>query len=147
MVATLALLAIVAGTSVPLLHMLLEAHGLATVMAPAASAGTLAMERMVREVRQAQWDTLQVADHAITFVSAAGETTRLHQTRPGDAGIYLVKNGDERLLAQVVAAGSLSFTRLAPANRLVGISFTLNTPLADGTALVLPLATAVHVPP
>ncbi len=143
MVATLALFAIVASMGVPLLSTLLEAYGMARVMAPAASEGTLAMERMVREVRNAQ-GTVHMVNRSITFVSATGDATQLHQTHASDPGIYLVKNGEERLLAQAVEADSLTFDRFDPLP-LVGISFTLSATLADGTIVRTPLSTAVHV--
>lgn len=146
LLATLTLFSILVGMGVPLLNLLLDAYWMTKVTAPATSAGALAMERMVREIRMAHRNSLQVENSSLTFSSPEG-SVRLHQTRPGDAGIYLVKNGEERILMRSAAAGSLSFSLLPPAPGLVEIAFTVTTPLADGSPIQSPWATAVHVAP
>ncbi|MEO5352829.1 MAG: hypothetical protein H7835_06415 [Magnetococcus sp. XQGC-1] len=144
LLATLTLFAIVVSVGVPLLNILLDAYWTAKVVAPASSEGTLAMERMVRETRLANRSSLQLANGSLAFDSPEGRV-QLHQTRSGDAGIYLVKNGEEQPLARAVATNSLSFSLLTP--QLLAISFTLSTPLADGTTVQNPLSTAVYLPP
>ncbi|MEO5340945.1 MAG: hypothetical protein H7837_10610 [Magnetococcus sp. MYC-9] len=143
MVATLTLCAIVVMMGVPLLSLMLEAHGMAKVMAPVVSEGALVMERMIRELRQADAGSLQLSAGSIAFSTPTGQR-RLHQTG-GDAGIYLVQETEERLLTRSVEVGSLSFMRWADLPGLVGISFTLSAPLADGSRIRTPLSSAVHV--
>lgn len=145
MVATLTLLAIMVGVSMPILTLLLESYSTAQGMAPITSESTLAMERMVRELRLAKCSSLQFASRSLTCSTNTGETLRLHQSQPGDTTLYLVKNGTERALAYSIAAESLSFALLAPG--LVEISFRLHTPWSDGTLQEPLWTTAVYTAP
>lgn len=145
MVATLTLLAITVGVSMPLLSLFLESYSTAQGMAPMASESTLAMERMVRELRMAKRETLQLANRSLTFSTTQGDRVRLHQSQPGDATLYLEKNGTEQALAYAIAAESLAFTLLTPG--LVEISFRLYTPWENQAAQGTLWTTAVYIAP
>ncbi|MBF0584278.1 MAG: hypothetical protein HQL80_08600 [Magnetococcales bacterium] len=145
MVATLTLFAIVVAVSMPMLSLFLESYSMAQGMAPASSEGALAMERMVRELRWAKRETMQLANRSLTFATTQGESVRFHQTQPGDATLYLVKQGVEKPLAYAVAADSLSFALLAPG--LVEISFRLRLPWIQRTTLQPLWTTAAYIAP
>ncbi|MBF0096177.1 MAG: hypothetical protein HQM04_05015 [Magnetococcales bacterium] len=139
---TMLLLGIVLGVATPMLSMLLEGYLLAKASASASSAATLALQRMVGELHSADPTSLQLGSNQISFQNNSGTTT-LAQTNDNDPRIMLTQQGDSQPLLDVAQNNSLRFTRLTPT--LLAISFTVTIPLAQGSPLLQPFTTAVHL--
>ena len=117
----------------------------ARAIAPLASKGQLALERMVRELRIGSCVSLNQPD-GVTSIQVSndlGVVRFRHRQIPVD-GIYMsINGGTEKLLLEGVVAGDLNFS--IPESCLLEISVTLTDTFADGSVLRYPLRTAVHV--
>ena len=135
------LMGIVLSVAVPMLSMVLEGYLLAKASAAAGSEATLAMQRIVTELRGA--DSLQVSDHQLSFRNRIGLTT-IAQTPGSDARIWLTQQGNSQPLLYLAQSSSLRFTRLSA--RLLAISFIVVVPV-QGTPLEYAFRTAVQLEP
>ncbi|MBF0185270.1 MAG: hypothetical protein HQM06_12915 [Magnetococcales bacterium] len=141
-VLAMTLLAILVAITAPMLALLLDGYLLAKASAAASSEATLAMTRMVNELRTADINTIQISQGTVAFQNENG-ATRLQQSAGNDPGIRMQQQGSEEVLAHVAGSNSLRFTRLS--NNLLAISFTVTIPLAAGTPILQPWTTAVFL--
>ena len=148
------LLAIILAAGFRLLADVFDAYFTTRAIAPVVSEGQLAMKRMIRELGEAEFDTVILnGQSTITFSSGfSNEQVTFYQSPSNGSGIFMDQGSRERqLLAQYVEGGSLSFSIQDYGDpvraRLISISFTIHSALLDGTEVEWPLRSAVHIEP
>ncbi len=147
MVLTLTVLAIIAGAGARIIGAAFNAWMEARAIAPLATRGQLAMERMIRELRVGSCATLTQPEGPITIQvqNSLGEVLFRHGQSPVD-GIYRREDGGgDKLLLAGVAAADVNFSISTSRRCLVTIQFVLTDTFVDGGSLRYPLRTAIHV--
>ncbi|MBF0126095.1 MAG: hypothetical protein HQM02_02690 [Magnetococcales bacterium] len=156
---TIVILSIIAVVGAVSMSSGFNAYLTAQAIEPMANNGRLALERLRKELRNAQTCTgitQPGGNGTIRFTNDQGRVVLVTQEgNPGNA-IYMNFDGspDQWMLAPNVEAGSLQFQRsncsvdvnsqpLSPG--LVTIAFTMATPTTDGGVVRLPFRTAVFV--
>ncbi|MEO5344883.1 MAG: prepilin-type N-terminal cleavage/methylation domain-containing protein [Magnetococcus sp. YQC-9] len=159
MIITIVIISIVAGTSVVSLSNGFKAYMTARAIEPMASNGRIVMERLRKEIRNAQsctGITQPSGSNSIQFINDQGRTVLVNQGASPTNAVYMTFNNDgtQWLLGQNVAANSLQFVRTtcngagqaAPIKPgLVTISFTMTSTMPDGSTITLPFKTSVYV--
>ncbi|NGZ07590.1 MAG: hypothetical protein G8237_14690 [Magnetococcales bacterium] len=154
---TIVIVSIIAGVgAVSMLHGF-NAYMTAQAIEPLSSSARVAMERLRREIRNAQTCvgiSQPGGSGSLQFVNDQGRTILVNQGQQPTDAIYMTFDGVEKLLVPNVKALSLQFAvspctlagppaTLTPG--LVTFSFTMTSKTTDGKVLTLPLRTAVYV--
>jgi prepilin-type N-terminal cleavage/methylation domain-containing protein len=154
MVITLIIVSIVASVGVVSVSNGFNAYLTARAIEPLASNARVVLERLRRELRNAQTCTgisQPGGTGTIQFTNDQGRVILVNQGVTPTNAIFMTfdGNGREWLLAYNVAVNSLQF-QLAPCTGgltpgLVTFSFTMTATMIDGSVLRLPFRTAVYV--
>lgn len=147
----MALISIIFGPGFRLLGDLLDAYFTARAIAPIASDGHLAMQRMIRELSEAQkYPCIEEPEEqeTISFRSKDDTLVTFYQSTANGPGIFMdQENLNNKLLAYPVKEGSLKFSskKYGDSSCLISIFFKMRYELSPGDEILWPLFSAIHI--